>query len=407
MVTLHDALGYHDRHEFALIPVDPKTRRPKCKWSIHQKERPSESQIRKWFGNDDQAAIAVIAGEVSGQLVCRDFDGMHVYEAWADKHRSLAMTLPTVATPRPGRHVYMRACVEQIRSIRGGSIYDFGPSNGELRGGGFTLLPPSIRRPHGVYEWLIPLADEIPTVDLEDAGLMPAMQQSELRRTECTEGHTLSTLLHGATPCLSPCNCDETPAGGPEPYSIEMAVASTLPVRAGERHRRLFDLARELKAIPELVGAGLDRLKPIVRQWHQAALPTISTKSFDDSWLDFCESWGAVKFPKGQEPIHMIVAKAIDSDLPPVAADYDSPKIKLLVRLCRELQRYHGAEPFYLDCRTAGKVLEVEHSVAWRWLRLLQHDGVLGLVSTGSQASRKANRYRYLHPLGTTEEAAT
>ena len=90
-------------------------------------------------------------------------------------------------------------------------------------------------------------------------------------------------------------------------------------------------------------------------------------------------------------------ANAGEADLPEAAQEYETRQIKLLVRLCRELQRYHGGEPFHLDCRTAGKLLGVDHATAWRWLQLLHHDRIVEKVSVGSQASRRANRYRYLH----------
>ena len=67
-----------------------------------------------------------------------------------------------------------------------------------------------------------------------------------------------------------------------------------------------------------------------------------------------------------------------------------------MVKLCRELQVLSGNEPFFLDCRTAGRLLEVTHVTAWNWLTGLVGDGVLVLVSSGSRVSKKANEYRYV-----------
>ena len=95
-------------------------------------------------------------------------------------------------------------------------------------------------------------------------------------------------------------------------YPSARASKSPLPRPCrcrGKRHRRLFDLARELKAIPALASADLARLKPIVRNWHQAALPIIRTKPFDETWLDFAESWDKVRFPKGQGPMCTIFSR--------------------------------------------------------------------------------------------------
>ena len=59
-------------------------------------------------------------------------------------------------------------------------------------------------------------------------------------------------------------------------------------------------------------------------------------------------------------------------------------------------QRGRDGQPFFLDSRTAGRLLNVPHTQAWRWLRSLCDEGILELVSTGSRRDRKANEYRYL-----------
>jgi hypothetical protein len=47
----------------------------------------------------------------------------------------------------------------------------------------------------------------------------------------------------------------------------------------------------------------------------------------------------------------------------------------------------------------AGRLLEVDHVTASRWLRLLCIDGILNEVSKGSREKREASRFRYLHSL--------
>jgi len=91
--------------------------------------------------------------------------------------------------------------------------------------------------------------------------------------------------------------------------------------------------------------------------------------------------------------------KAASSPLPEVAEQYEQADLKLLVALCRELQRGAGEHPFYLSCRTAGGLLEVTAMTAYRWLFLLVSDGVLREVEKGGPKTRKATRFRYLVPL--------
>lgn len=149
---------------WSVIRIRPGTKKAAGKWREYQKRRPSQSELKSWFGNGSQFGLAVVLGEVSGGLVCRDFDDAASYEAWALMFPDLAKVLPTVATSR-GRHVYFRASVLKSQGL----------SAGEYRANGnYVLLPPS-RHPTGmIYTWLIPPPDEeMPLVDPVKSGLLP------------------------------------------------------------------------------------------------------------------------------------------------------------------------------------------------------------------------------------------
>lgn len=385
MATLADALDY-DRRGWCIIPIRPGTKKPACRsWKEYQTNRPDVATIRRWFGDGGAKSLAVVLGEVSGNLVCRDFDQMTAYEQWAAEHPELARTLPTVETGR-GRHVYATIESDQIRaaSPSGGSIIELG--DGELRGGGYCLVPRS-KHPNGrIYRWIVPLNGQIPDVDLGLSGFLPcnrecieARENRGLQRDQRTlvgmdSLDSRDSLLHG---------------------QVEQAIAETQPSGIRQRHRLLFEFARELKAIPSLGDAPVGELKRYVRQWHQKALPQITTKPFEESWLDFAEAWDKVKYPKGTEPIAMIFAEAVKADLPEVAEQYEQEELRLLVSFCRELQRGCGDGAFFLATRTAGRLLGVNHVTASRWLRLLILDGILELVTAGTRESRRASRYRY------------
>jgi DNA-binding transcriptional ArsR family regulator len=189
--------------------------------------------------------------------------------------------------------------------------------------------------------------------------------------------------------------------GTPElEQQIEQAVADTLPVAWGQRNAQVFELARALKAISTIADAPAADLKDIVREWHNRALPHISTKPFEETWIDFLKAWPNVRFPRGAEPVRQAFERALAEPLPKIALQYDGPKCRILVALCRELQRLAGEQPFYLACRTAGTLLDVDHTTANRWLFLLAEDGILEVVKQGSRESRKASRFRYLSELG-------
>jgi len=153
-------------------------------------------------------------------------------------------------------------------------------------------------------------------------------------------------------------------------------------------------LARRLKSLPHLTDAHVSNLKPTVQQWHKLALPVIRTKPFEETWLDFAQGWARVKYPGGTGPLAALWSLAISEALPPRALAYEQESVRLLVGLCYQLQRHAGRGTFFLACRTAGALLGVDHTTAWRWLNLLDIDGVLCKVSTGNLATHKANEYR-------------
>ncbi len=325
----------------------------------------------------------MILGEASGGLCCRDFDkasGIRAYKQWAAKHPKLASTLPTVKTGN-GWHVYF---------IGPEGFRDCG--DGELRGdaGHYCLLPPS-RHPNGtVYNWIVPLlAGELPLIDPFSVGLARYTEKTE--RTEKTEEISRYSRLSPASP-FSPFTCDEGTRG-----AVEIAIVDSLPTSAGHRHRKIFDFCRRLRAISGLSEADPRSLRPIVEIWHKQALPTIATKDFAETWADFVHGWDKVKHAAGRGAVEAIFETAAKAKPPLRCVELygaDAPILRLAA-FCRALQRTAGDADFFLDIRTAARLLKVCPRTAWKWLRALCIDGILELREKGTQATHRASRYRY------------
>ena len=177
---------------------------------------------------------------------------------------------------------------------------------------------------------------------------------------------------------------------------IEQAILGSLPTRPGKRNEQVFALARALKAVPGVSEAPAMDCKPFVRRWHELARPVITTKPFEETWIDFMRAWPKVKYAKGAEPVSIALEAARLAPEPAAAKQFEQEPLKLLVALCRELQRSAGKSPFFLSCRTAGCLLGVDHSTASRWLFLLVAEGVLRVAVKGGNDSRRASRYEYL-----------
>jgi hypothetical protein len=389
--VLHVALDLL-RRGWCVIPIRPGEKKPDCKWKRYQTELPTEDDLHSWFRAGDKN-LAVMCGAVSGGLACRDFDKMDAYRAWADANPKLAKTLPTVKTGR-GMHVYFRVPEAWL-----GTIKHFDNGEGEYRAGGYCLLPPS-RHPDGpTYEWVVPLPDgPLPIIDHpHEVGLIPSnLCNREGRDNGDTRDNGDYRSKQKTTDSIGRSGLFSSDQIRSEP-DVAALLNETLPSAVGNRNRQVFELARAMKANPRWADAGLTVLEPIVRTWHDEGRRqgVIQTEAFEETWIDFSLAWPKILYAKGQGPMTEMLEAARRSAPPTCAERYSQQAVRLLVALCRQLQMHAGDREFYLSCHTAGRLLDVRHTTAWRWLFLLQQDGILELVKPGQRGGGKAARYRY------------
>ena len=116
-------------------------------WKNWQTRLPTEVEVRAWFSNAHDA-ICVVAGSVSGNLECLDFDnGGELFAAWIEKvDTGLLAQLVIEQTPSGGYHVCYR-CEEPVegnlklaRGIRDGKQKTLIETRGE---GGLFLCAPT------------------------------------------------------------------------------------------------------------------------------------------------------------------------------------------------------------------------------------------------------------------------
>ncbi len=373
------ALAYH-RLGWCVIPIPYGQKKARIHWKRYQQQRPDEKQLVKWFSNGPRN-MAVVLGEVSGGLTCRDFDTMDEYTRWAQQYPDLAKMLPTVQTAN-GMHVYFEGHVQGIKHI----------ANGELRGsGGYCLLPPSLHPAGPEYQWVNPpLNGNLLAVDASLAGFLPDVTERTERteRIDENEGELNEIRVKG---------------------SVERAIIETLPSVYGTRHRKIFLFARTIKSMPQFADASPADFRPQVIEWHKRALPHIRTNEFDVTWTDFCLGWEEVRHLIGEEPMTQIFERAKQAETPKVAVTLypGNPNLQLFITLCRELQKEAGETPFFLDCRTGARYLNVSAMQISRWFRTLEIDKVVKLIQKGgfvevvkqdgtTRKERRASKFKYL-----------
>lgn len=396
---LLDWVLQYDHLGWCVIPIPYGKKKAQIKWGKYQKSRPNENQHYRWFA-DGRRNVAVVLDEVSGGLACRDFDTIYSYESWKDSHPDLAAILPTVKTGK-GYHVYFLASVQGRKDIKGNN----GEHLGELRGSGhYCMLPPSVHPNGYVYEWVNPpTKDNLLVLYPEQAGFLPEStnvteQTEDTEQTEKTEN--TEAIEGGVEKNERASERGETKSDATVESSVEAAICATLPKELHTRNRQIFEFGRALKSLPQFADADPREFRRYVKLWHERALLNIATKEFEETWIDFLKAWPRIKYARGEEPMAKIFERAIALETPKIAVEKypDHSKLKILVSLCRELQRAAGNKPFYLSVRTAGRLLDVKPMTANRWLFLLQSDGILTLISKGGTAEtvRQASRYLYI-----------
>lgn len=103
----------------AALPAAKAKKRPSIGgWKTWSKRLPTEMEIAAWFANN-QDGICIVAGAVSGNLECIDFDAHgELYPAWKEKVApEVFARLVVERTPSGGLHVIYR-CEEPVEGNR-------------------------------------------------------------------------------------------------------------------------------------------------------------------------------------------------------------------------------------------------------------------------------------------------
>ena len=195
--------------------------------------------------------------------------------------------------------------------------------------------------------------------------------------------------------------------------SIEDAVRVSVPVQPHDNHGRLFTLARALLALQAYLRdqgelepcekLSLDCLQQTFDLWYGQAQPYLRPQQTKDEYrMEFLEAWEDVRIPLGEGALNQILETASRTSPPEVALrnHLSDPRIVLLIKFCRELQKANGEKPFYLSVRTVQQLFELPSPrTAHGWLKALQVLGILSPVEKGGPETMRATRFRYLPPL--------
>lgn len=135
----------------SVIPIKPNgTKQPDIsKWKPFQTRQATVEELEQWFKNGN--GLALVAGEISGNLEVFDFDAPDLFEEWCQLVNEFAPNLlsrlPLAQTPSGAYQLYYRCKVIQgnqklaQKPLDGQTGYD---TLIETRGeGGYAIVPPS------------------------------------------------------------------------------------------------------------------------------------------------------------------------------------------------------------------------------------------------------------------------
>jgi hypothetical protein len=158
---------------------------------------------------------------------------------------------------------------------------------------------------------------------------------------------------------------------------VLLIIEKTLPKAYGQRNRRLFWLARELKQRFPL--ADPCEFNQVVREWHRQARPNIRTLDFIESWGDFVRAWHAVE-DLGGDGMEVIATLAADDQFSLGC----NRNLDLVARVFRAGDFFHRGKPLYMDLRRVARLSGgLAYGTARSLALQLVEGGLLEVVAPG------------------------
>ena len=258
-----------------------------------------------------------------------------------------------------------------------GSQSELAPKVDVRANGGYIAVAPSIRC-EGPYFW-------------HREPIFPASSLCEPPRwlIEPLDNLTYRTTTAKATAKAKYKTEDTQDNICPVPFSL-------VPNGRRQTNERLFDLARFV------LGAGCNP-EVAIQEWIRRTPSKYLTRPHAYYKKKFYAALKLVLYPQGTGPVIERTIELAQVDNQALFPEITNPTKRLLIRTCMELQRHHGAAPFFLSCHMAGRVLGVVHSYAHQMLGDLIAAGILKISWAGKPGNPRATRYFYLGPLAPME----
>ncbi|MDD5453444.1 MAG: bifunctional DNA primase/polymerase [Candidatus Bipolaricaulis sp.] len=136
---------------WAILPVEPRGKRPLVKWSRYEEEQPSPDQVLDWAEKFPGCNWAVVLGPASEGLIAIDIDAQEA-QAWCDNQGGFVRT-PTAwhTTGRGWRYLYK--VPDDLADL---GVVEPSPKVEFRVSGCLCTIPPSVHETGVPYLWRLP-----------------------------------------------------------------------------------------------------------------------------------------------------------------------------------------------------------------------------------------------------------
>jgi len=278
---LPHALRYYDSG-LSVIPDKPKDKRPDLpEWECFTHERASRQTLVYWWQQKPSRNIGVVTGEVSGGLVCLDFDAIKAFDCYCAEFPNLLSTRIHLSGSRKGYHAFYYVAI-----IPKSEAFNASFGRVEVRANGMQVVaPPSIHpsgNPYTVHarQSTLKVKDVAAVVDwlkFNTPTLQTPHTPSAFQATPANlSNKTNDFILHGASVgernarlFRAACDCVGNGLAQGEAESL-LVGASGLPTIEAQRtvasaYKAQRGAARDYYSKPNT-----GRLKQAISQWRKA-----------------------------------------------------------------------------------------------------------------------------------------
>jgi len=149
-MALLDWAKFYVSKGLSVIPLEYKAKEPISKWKEYQQRLPTEEELEQWF-KTAWLNIAIVCGQVSGNLVVLDFDSHESLQQFIERiSDDLVKKIKKTWVVRTGKgfHIYLRVKGKPIST----SFRDVGL---DIQGEGkYVVAPPSLHPSGKLYEFI-------------------------------------------------------------------------------------------------------------------------------------------------------------------------------------------------------------------------------------------------------------